>query len=81
MLIYPLKVATELTIAPNDYKWVKRKYVIKALRTLAERYALVDVTFHRGKDADVTILKNTSLTSDGIIQSHWPTGPMDSQPN
>lgn len=75
--IDPLKVATELAIAPNDDKWVKRKYVIKALRTLAERYALIDVTFHRGKDADVTILKNTSLTSAGSIQvplAYWTYG-------
>ncbi len=75
--IDPLKVATELAIAPDDDKWVKRKYVIKAIRTLAERYALIDVTFHRGKDADVTILKNTSLTSAGSIQvplAYWTYG-------
>jgi hypothetical protein len=75
--IDPIKVATDLAIAPDDDKWVKRKYIIKALRTLADRYELIEVTFHRGKDADVTIKQDASLASAGYIQvplAYWTYG-------
>jgi len=69
-LSFPLdlmQVAEDMQIAPDRDKWARRKYAIKAVRTLAERYGLIDVVFERGKDAQVTLREDRSLLDEGFI--------------
>jgi hypothetical protein len=76
-LLDPLAVATELAIAPHDRDGTRRRYVIIALRKLADRYGLIEVTFHRGKDAEVSLSQDDSLTSAGYFQlplAYWTYG-------
>ncbi len=73
----PLQLAADLKIAPDRDIWAQRKYAIKAIRSLSERYDLIDVTFHRGKDAAITLHEDTGLMQDGFVDiplAYWTYG-------
>jgi len=70
--VAPLTLATELQIAPDKNTKYQRKLALRPLRTLAERYGLIDLDLKRGGDANITLRDDGMGGEEDLI--HVPLG-------